>query len=1040
MTGLLLSGAPGFIVPGTMNVAMAQTQKLSGTVVDEFGEPVIGANIRVKGTSDGTITDADGKFSVGAKSGAMLEISFMGYASQTVAAANGMTVTLREDAQSLDDVVVVGYGVQKKKLLTGATAQVKGDDIQKLNATNPLQAMQGQTPGVAITSNSGQPGSEMNVTIRGLGNINGAGPLVLIDGVGGDISTLNPADIESIDVLKDAASAAIYGASAANGVVLITTKGGHDGKSTISFDAYWGWQNVARKANLLNAEQYRVIMDEQQVNSGQNVYDWDNIQAVHNAQGGFNDTDWLDQMFKDNALTSSYSLGITGGNKTSNYALSLAYMNQEGIVGGEDVSNYERWNFRLNSDHQVIKDLLKVGEQVGYVYRTQRGIGVGNQYNNSLRSAFTTSPLTPVYSDNNIYDSPYNDTSNSDWAPGEGNPYGTMMTCNNSETHYADLNSNVYAELTPIKGLKLRTLFGYKYDASDSRSMKDLYQFSIYTFNNTRTEASQSSSNSNSMTWTNTAQYDFKVSDNSFKVLLGMEAYRYQGVYMGATGGYLKSGFDTWETAYISNTSATSNDDGLSAYGAPSTDSRSVSYFGRIGWDWQEKYMVNATLRCDGNSNFAKGNRFGWFPSVSAGWTLSEEDWMQDLKESGLDFLKLRASWGQVGNAAIGAFMYAAPITSSTTNYNFGTTLGSSAYVWGAYPSRLSNEDIKWETSEQTNIGIDARVLDSRLGINLDYYTKKSKDWLVQAPVLATAGADAPYINGGDVKNTGFEFALNWNDKIGQNFRYSVGINGAYNKNEVGKIPTEDGIIHGQTGMLYDNSEEFYRAENGHAIGYFWGYKTAGIFQSQDDIANWIAAGNGVKQTDVQPGDVKYYDVNHDGQIDDEDKVDLGNGMPDFTYGFNISCEWKGFDFSLVANGAAGQQVVQSYGSYSSEKANYTTRILDRWTGEGTSNTIPRVTNTNINWEFSDLYVQDADYLRISNVTIGYDLARLWKSKYCSQCRVYVQAQNLLTFTKYDGMDPEIGTYGTSDSWVSGVDVGYYPRPRTIMVGCNIKF
>ena len=1032
---LLLSTAVAWAQGGQITVSGVVTSATDG-------EPIIGANVMVKGTTNGTITDIDGNYSVSVEKGQTLVFSYIGFErSEQKVAGPKLDVVLSEDNEALEEVVVIGYGVQKKKLLTGATAQVKGDDIQKLNTTNPLQAMQGQTPGVSITSNSGQPGSDLNVTIRGLGNINGAGPLYLIDGVGGDISTLNPADIESIDVLKDAASAAIYGAQAANGVVLITTKSGREGKSTISFDAYWGWQNVARKASMLNAKEYMAIMDEQQINSGQAVYSWSDISAIHDANGSVYDTDWIDQMFKDNAKTSSYSLGITGGNAQSNYALSLAYMNQEGIVGGADVSNYERYNFRINSDHQVIKNLLKVGEQVGFVYRKQKGISVGNQYNNTLRSAFASSPVTPVYSDNNIYDSPYNDTSNSDWWPGEGNPYGQMMTNNcNNVNNYTTFNANVYAELTPLKGLKIRSVFGYKYDSNDSRSMKDLYQFSIYSFNNTRTEATQSFSHGQSMTWTNTAQYDWKIDEHSFNALIGMEAYRYEGVYMGATGGSLKSGFDTWSTAYISNTTATSNDEGLSAYGAPSTDSRTVSYFGRLGWNYKEKYMVNATLRCDGNSNFAAGHRWGWFPSVSAGWTITEERWMQSIRDKGLDFLKLRASWGQVGNAAIGAFMFAAPIKSSTTNYNFGTSLGSSAYVWGAYPNRLANTDIKWETSEQTNIGIDARVLQSRLGINLDYYIKKSKDWLVQSPVLATAGADAPYVNGGDVENTGVELALNWSDHIGKDFTYSVGINGAYNHNEVGNIPTEDGIIHGSTGMLYDNSEECYRAENGHAIGYFWGYKTAGIFQNEEDIQSWVAAGNGVKQSDVQPGDVKYYDINHDGQIDDDDKVDLGNGMPDFTYGFNITIGYKGFDFSIVGNGAAGMQILQSYRNHSNAQANYTTRILDRWTGEGTSNTIPRVTNSNVNWEFSDLYIQDADYLRISNVTLGYDLARLWKSKYCTQCRVYVQAQNLFTFTKYDGMDPEIGTYGTSDSWVSGVDVGYYPRPRTIMVGCNVKF
>ena len=451
--------------------------------------------------------------------------------------------------------------------------------------------------------------------------------------------------------------------------------------------------------------------------------------------------------------------------------------------------------------------------------------------------------------------------------------------------------------------------------------------------------------------------------------------------------------------------------------------------------------MINATIRADGSSRFARGNRYGYFPSVSAGWTLTNESFMESTR-NWLDFLKLRLSWGQVGNQNIDNYQYTAPIQTSTTNYLFGTGLGSANHVWGAYPSRLANEDVTWETSEQWNVGIDAYFLNSRLGFIADFYVKNTKDWLVQAPILATAGTGAPYINGGDVKNTGVELALTWNDRIGQDFHYSVGINGAYNKNEVGNIPTEDGIIHGSTNQLYDNSPEFYRAENGHAIGYFWGYKTAGIFQNQQEINDWIAAGNGVLQSNVQPGDVKYVDVDHDGVINDNDKVDLGNGMPDFTYGFNISLDYKGFDFSLNAYGSVGNKIVQSYRNHTNTQANYTTAILDRWTGEGTSNRMPRVTDTNINWLFSDLYIHDGDYLRISNITLGYDFARLWKQRAFNQCRLYVQVQNPFTFTKYNGMDPEIG-YGPStnnNSWVSGVDYGYYPRPRTVLVGVNLKF
>lgn len=1023
----------------------SQTSTVSGVVISGTDElPLVGVSVLVKETANGTITDMDGNFKLNVVSGQTLVFSYIGYVTQEIVVTDqkSLNVILKEDTEILDEVVVVGYGVQKKKLVTGATVQVKGESLAKMNTNSPLQGMQGQTPGVNISSTSGQPGSDMKVSIRGLGTVGNSSPLYLIDGVGGDISTLNPADIESIDILKDAASAAIYGAQAANGVVLITTKSGKEGKAQISFDAYYGVQTVARKINMLNAKEYMTIMDEQAVNSGNTPYDWSSFRSIYDANGNVHDTDWIDSMFKDNARTQSYTLGITGGSQTSTYALSLGYMSQEGVVGGKDVSNYERYNFRINSEHKIFKDsdLLKVGEQVSFVYKMNNGISVSDQYNNTLRGAFATSPLAPIYSDNNAYDSSYNDTSNSDWYNGDGNPYGSMMTNSNNENKTATFSGNVYAELQPVRNLKLRSVFGAVYGSSEYRSFNPLYQFSIYTYNTTRTSATQNMNHSLGMTWTNTAAYDWTCGKHAFNALVGMEVYRYSGTYLQAKTGALREGFDDWDHAYVGNGTASSADDGMSVDGYPHDESRSVSYFGRFGWNWKETYMLNATLRADGSSKFARGNRYGVFPSISAGWTLSNEKFMQNT-QNWLDYLKLRASWGQVGNQNIDNYQYTAPITSSNTHYIFGTVDGAPAQsgYWGAYPSRLANESVTWETSEQTNIGIDARFLKSRLSLTADFYIKTTKDWLVEAPILATAGTGAPFINGGDVKNTGVELALTWNDRAGKDFNYNIGVNGAYNKNKVGNIPTEDGIIHGKINMLYDNTPEFYRAQNGHAIGYFWGYETAGIFQNKEQIANWNADGkHGILQADAQAGDVIYVDQNQDGIIDDNDKVDLGNGTPDFTYGFNVGFNYKNFDFSLVAYGAAGNQIVQSYRNHANSKANYTTAILNRWTGEGTSNRMPRVTDTNINWQFSDLYLQDGDYLRISNITLGYDFAKLIKLKAISQARLYVQVQNAFTFTKYDGMDPEIG-YGTSD-WVSGIDLGYYPRPRTFLVGVNLKF
>ena len=964
-------------------------------------------------------------------------------------AGNDLTIQLAEEANSLNDVVVIGYGVQKKKLVTGATLQVKGDDVAKLNTTNPLQALQGQTPGMTIISQSGQPGEGLKVNIRGIGTTGSSSPLYIIDGIRGDIATLNPADIESIDVLKDAASAAIYGSQSANGVVLVTTKSGKNGRSVVSFDAYKGWQKPIHKVKMLNAQQYMTIMDEQNINSGGQAYDWKSYYTQKDADGNVTtwgitdpttgqiyDTDWVDQMFKDNAQTESYTLGITGGSGRGNYAMSMGYMNQEGIVGGKDVSYYSRYNFRVNSEYNVIDKFLKVGEQVSFIYYKKRGLNVGNQYNNSLRAAFATSPLAPVYSDNGVYGSPYNDTSNSPWYNADGNPYGVMMVNNINKSQNATITANAFAEFQFIKNLKFRTTLGVQYDSNDYRGFNPLYHFSVYSYNDTRTTASQSKSDGFGITWTNTLTYNWTLGKHFFDAMLGTEAYRTNGSSLYAANGSLREGFDTWPYAWVSNGTAKSQEEGLSASGSPWDEERMVSYFGRLSWNYKETYMATATLRCDGSSRFARGHRFGWFPSVSAGWVMSNEKWWKPVSKV-VDYFKLRGSWGQVGNQNIGNYMYTAPVSFNNVYYNFGTTKGSAADQWGARVTRLANENITWETSEQTDFGFDARVF-GKLNVNFDWYYKTTKDWLVQPPILATAGTGAPYINGGDVKNIGVEVGLGWNDHIGRDFNYFVNVNGAYNHNKVGNIPNEDGIIHGQTNQLYDNSTEFYRASNGEPIGYFWGYKTAGLFQNEQEIKDWIANGNGVLQADPKPGDVKYYDVNHDGKINDADKVNLGNGMPDFTFGFSLGFDYKGFDFSMTANGEAGNKIVQSYRNVGSTTANYTTEILDRWTGEGTSNKIPRVTNTNINYQFSDLFIHDGKFLRISNITLGYDFAKLIHTSYLSQARLYFQVQNAFTFTHYNGMDPEVG-YGM-DGWVSGVDLGYYPRPRTCLVGINLKF
>ncbi len=996
--------------------AQAQKQVVSGKITDATGAALPGVSILVKGTTFGTSADVDGNYSLQASPDDVLVLTFIGYKSKEVVVGNQtqLDVTMEEDISTLQEVVVVGYGEQKKALNTGANLQVKGEDLLKQSSTNALQALQGQAPGVQITSTSGQPGEAMKVTIRGVGSNVGNNPLYVVDGViVSDITYLNNGDIASLTVLKDAASAAIYGSQASNGVVLITTKKGKSGRAQVTFDSYYGIQNVAKKVDLLNAKEYAVIANEAAVNSGNSpVYSNAQIDSLGSAG-----TNWMDKMFVKDAVTQNYSIGVSGGNETSVYSSSLSYLSQAGIVGGKDLSNYKRYNFRFNSEHKLFKDVVTVGENMNFAFVDNHGIGVGNQYNNSLRGAFQTTPLLK------------DDKADTVGMFNQANPYYQMVYNNQSRNKTQRVIGNVYFQVEPIKNLKFRSSLGIDYSSSDGQAYRPEFKLSIYSFNN-NPQVSQSTSKKQAILWDNLLSYGFTLAaKHRFDVMAGTSVYKYSGSFLNAsrTG----SVFNDVEHAWVNNgTSSTATATG----GADDPDHR-LSFFGRLNYNFEETYLFNATFRADGSSKFAKGNQWGYFPSVSAGWVITNESFM-DNTSNWLNSLKLRASWGQVGSQSTPAFQYQSPIRFTNTYYIFGNAEGT--LTPGSYPSRLSNPDLKWETSEQTDIGFDAAFLNGRFNVNLDWYIKTNRNWLINPPILATAGADAPYINGGGVTNKGIELALAYNNSLGD-LNYRIGVNGAYNKNTVSNIPNADGIIHGQQFQIYDNSPEFNRASNGYPVGYFWGYKTNGLFQTEADVASYTSNEGTLLQPSAKPGDVRYVDVTGDGVIDESDKTMIGNPNPKFTFGFSVGADYKGFDLSIQASGVTGNQIVQSYRSPSNKYANYTTEMLDRWHGAGTSNRIPRVTETGENWaNFSDLYVHDGDYLRINNVTLGYDLTKIIKQNYLTQCRLYVSALNLFTFTKYNGMDPEIG-YGP-DAFTSGVDVGYYPRPRTYMVGLNVKF
>ena len=1038
--------------------ALAQTLVVKGTITDASnGDPVPFATVVVDGTSVWATTQSDGTYEIDSPVNGVLTVSILGYA-ETKVNVDGrkeVNIQLAPEFDALSESVVIGYGVQQKKLVTGSTVQVKGDDLTRLSTNSALGALQSQSPGVQITQNSGQPGQGFKVNIRGIGTIGDSSPLYVIDGVaGGDINALNPADIESIDVLKDAASAAIYGARAANGVVLVTTRSGKEGRAIVSYDGYVGAQYIANMPDILDAKQYMEIQDLARKNEGAAPYDWAGLlpaDLYKKIQSGeWKGTNWVKEMYNKGALTQNHSVNVVGGSADSKYSIGFSYTGQDGILGYNKIepinAEYKRYTFRVNSDHVVIKrnglDILKVGETLNYSYGTNNGIAEGDIYWNSLHNAIVANPLLPVYkydAEGNIagfYDTAARNADGWTFDTAAKNPIGmdyfTSRGRNASKSY--SLQASAYAELQPIKNLRFKTQFGYRMSGSTYRSYTMVYDLDSKNFEN-MDEVSQSMSLGHRLTWENTASYHFDIkNDHVFDIVVGQSIEKW-GMGEELEGGAFNSIFlNDFDRAYLSNTKPTALNQ-IEVGGEPWGKGALASFFGRVNYSMKDTYLFSATLRADGSSNFARGNRWGIFPSVSAGWILTNEKWMEDAG-NWLDFLKLRASWGQNGNASISNFQYLTGIElDEDASYYFANKGVAST---GAVPGTLANPNVSWETSEQTNIGIDARFLNSALGLTIDGYIKNTKDWLVRAPIAGVYGFGAPYVNGGDVRNSGIEIAIDYGKYTGE-FNYGVKLNGSFNKNVVTRIANAEGIIHGEDDVLSEGTGEMYRVQEGYPIGYFYGLKTEGVFQNQAQID-----ATKVKLEDSKPGDLIFVDANGDGKIDvDTDRTMIGNPHPDFTAGLNIWLSYKGFDFNLTGYGAFGQEIAKSYRSFAdSPRENYTTDIYEFWTGEGTSNRYPRLTTAvgdrNRN-NISDIYIEDGSYFKISNVTVGYDFSRLFKKSFLSKARLYFTAQNLFTITGYSGMDPEIG-YGFDEDWVSGIDLGYYPSARTFLVGVNISF
>ena len=989
-------------------------------------------------------------------------------------------------------MVVIGYGVQKKKLVTGATVQVKGEEIAKLNTTNALEAMQSSTPGVQITQSSTQPGKGYKVYIRGIGTTGDSAPLYVIDGVaGGNLDGINPADIESIDVLKDAASAAIYGARAANGVILVTTKQGKAGKIELSYNGAMGWSNAYKRPQLLNAKQFMTVIDEYTFNTSGQKMDWagyvpqDILTKVNN---GWEGTDWWGAFENKNAVQQNHSVTLTGGTDRSKFAMSYTYTGNEGIMGADRASFYKRHTIRINSDHVLLKakdfDAITIGENISLGYSKNHDLAEDGMYWSYIHSLLQTCPLVPQYADNgDIY---YYQDFDGNVKYGQGwnsslfsNPWENLMKGGfNSMAESRNINASATAFVTiqPIKGLRFRSQFNYNWGSGAYRNYGEPRSSGYGNATSPVYSVSQNAWLNSSWSVENTLTYDLPIiSGHKISAMAGQSFQSSAwGVNIGGSNkvnyGDQLATLKGWDSAYLTNIKLVNAPD-ATLTGSPNDEEYLASWFGRLTWDYNEKYMATVTMRYDGSSVFTDGKRWGIFPSVSAGWVISNESFMDGTK-SWMDFLKIRASWGQNGNNRISKYQYLASIALSSdsgdSGYKFGSDMATSVSGTpniGAYADIVPNPDLTWETSEQLDFGLDARFLNSRLGLTFDWYKKTTKDWLITAPNTAIFGTNPAAINGGDVENTGIEIALNWNDKIGKDFGYNIGVNFATNKNEVTRIANDNHYINGPSGVLSQGTEYIYRAQEGKPIGYFYGMSYSGIWQNQEqiDAANaasianhpevveqYIANEQVFKGTwaDAQPGDCIWDDWNGDGVItyaegDACDRHEIGNPNPDIMLGVNLGLNYKGFDFAVNGAGAFGMQIMRSYRSFSDAPyQNYDTSILNRWVGEGSSNTQPRISATghsNTNW-VSTRYMEDADYFKIKTVTLGYDFKHVWKSCPFQQLRFYVQAQNLFTFTGYTGLDPEVGNSAGGNGWASGVDLGLYPPSRTYLVGASIKF
>lgn len=1004
-----------------LSEALSAQVSVSGRITGAAdGEPLIGATVAIEGTSGGAVSDIDGRFRLTAPSTeSVLVFSYTGMLSkkEKIGSRSVIDIVLDENNAMINEVVVVGYGSQKRSNISGAVSTITAAEISELPVLRVEQALQGRTAGVQVTQNSGSPGSPLTVRIRGTGTINNSDPLYIVDGIPVDgLDFLNPNDIETMNVLKDAASAAIYGSRGANGVVLITTKGGkknQDGK--VAYDAYFGMQSAWKKVNLLNAREYAILSNEAHIAAGQVP-----LPELANPEVLGNGTDWLDAIFGD-APMSSHQLSFSGGSEKSTYTVSGNYFDQLGIVGG-DKAGFRRYTARINGTNSV-KKWLTIGTNIGLTNLGRRFLPENNEFTTPLVRALNMDPVTPVRKDDGTFAySRYADTDIT-------NPVNAM------EQTFDRWKSNrivgaVFGELTLAPGLRFRSsysvdatfatrdIFYPQFDLSSDPVLSDAPAGEKNLINSVVKQHNRWS------TWQleNVLTWDHNFGDDHHLTLTGgTTALENRYEYSGGANTNLPS--NDPDDAFISNTIDPIASQ--SAYGG-ADESSLLSVFGRANYEFKQKYLFSAALRADGSSRFGPNNRYGYFPSVSAGWIISEEAfWGSDA----LEFLKIRASWGQNGNDRIGNYGFSTVVLSGQ-NYTFGP---GETITNGSVPLTVANPDLRWETITQTDIGFDATFFNGRLSWTSDFYLKNTSGMLYAAPIPLTVGAAPPVRNIASVKNTGWETDVQYRNRSGA-FKYSFGGNLSIVKNEVTGLGEGGEPVF--AGRVQSANASVTKTEVGQPIGAYFGFVTDGIFQTRQEVAD-----HAFQSENTAPGDIRFKDLNGDGVINTDDQDYIGNPIPDFTYGFTADVEWKGFDLGIFLQGAQGNDLYNATVRYDFTYVNRPVSVLNRWTGPGTSNSEPRVnlSDPNQNARVSDRFVEDGSYLRLKNVQLGYSLPKnLLERIGFEKFRVYVSGQNMFTFTRYTGMDPEIGSYG--GALEAGIDRGFYPQARVLLGGINVVF